>query len=159
PERYRQAALGSIRSQPTRSETHFLFVAWLRSGLPFDEIASDLDIWLVNGGQIDSKASFVFSAWLDAAAQLDSLECLDKVLKVEAYVRAWFAVHETSEVARFVYKSWLDAAAKLDPSECLDKMRKVEAHVHAWLAVHETSEDTNFIYKSWLNVTTKLDPL
>jgi hypothetical protein len=158
PERYRQAAIAWIRGQPKRSETHFLFVAWLRCGLPLNEIASDLDIWLVNGGRIDSKASFVFSAWLDAAAKLDRPECLDKIHKVEAHVRAWLAAHETSEVARFVYKSWLDAAAKLDPPECLDTIGKVEAHVRAWLAAHETSEFARFVYKSWLDVATKLNP-
>jgi hypothetical protein len=157
PERYRQAAIAWIRSQPTRSETHFLFVAWLRTELSLDEITSDIDIWLVNGGRFDLKASFVFSAWLDAAAKLDLPECFDKIGKIEGHVRAWLGLHEKSDVAQFVYKSWLDAAAKLEPPECLDKIGKVEAQVCVWLELHHTSEVADFVCTSWLNAVANLD--
>jgi transposase len=39
--------------------------------LSVEEIAADVDLWLVNGGRTDSKASFVLTAWLEAAAKLD----------------------------------------------------------------------------------------
>ena len=158
PDRYWQAAIAWIRGQPARSETHFLFVAWLRCGLALNEIASDLDIWLVNGGRIDLKASFVFSAWLDAAAKLDPTECLDNIGKVGVHVLTWLGQYGTSEEASFVYRSWLDAAAKLDPPECLDKIGKVGVHVLTWLGQYGTSEEASFVYRSWLGAAAELDP-
>ncbi|MFZ0844439.1 MAG: hypothetical protein WAM62_01505, partial [Pseudolabrys sp.] len=156
PERYRQQAISWIRREPTRSETHFLFVAWLESGLPSDEIISDIDIWLGNGGRTDPKASFVFSLWLDAAAKLDQGACLEKVGKVQDHVLAWLNEHQTKEVAQFVYRPWLDAAAKLDQVACLEKVGKVQDHVFAWLKEHQTKEDAQFVYRPWLDATAKL---
>ena len=130
------------------------------SGLPSDEITSDLDIWLVNGGRIDPKASFVFSAWLDAPATLDEperLDKIDKVNKVEGHVLAWLGRYETSEDAQFVYTSWLNAAANLGKPECLDKIGKVEAHAVAWLGRHETTEIARFAYTAWLDAAATLD--
>ena len=157
PARYRNHALAWIRRYPTLSETHFLFVAWLRSGLPLDEIAADLDHWLVNGGNTDSRSSFVYQSWLDAAAKLDKSECADKIGKVEGHVLGWLGKHDTLEAAGFVYKSWFDAAAKLDKSECAEKFGKVEGHVLAWLGKHDTLEAAGFVYQSWLDAAAKLD--
>jgi hypothetical protein len=157
PERYRQQALGWIRREPTRSETHFIFVAWLLSGLPPDEISFDLNVWLANKGRSDLKASFVLSAWLDAAAKLDQEACLEKIGKVQDHVLAWLNEHPTKENAQFVYKSWLDAAAKLDQDACLEKIDKVQDHVLAWLNGHRTKENAEFVYDAWLDAAAKLD--
>ncbi len=57
PARYRDQALAWIRREPTRSETHFLFVAWLRSGLPLEEISADVEFWFFNGGEADPQGN------------------------------------------------------------------------------------------------------
>ena len=150
PERYQQDALDWIRRELTGAETHFLFVAWLRSGLPTGPISFELDIWL-REQETSAAASFVYGAWLDTAAKLDSSACKENVGKVEAHVLVWLGPHGTSPEAGFVYQSWLDTAAKLDSSACKENVGKVEAHVLAWLGPHGTSPEAQFVYKSWLD--------
>jgi hypothetical protein len=157
PQRYRQQALAWVRAQPTQSDTHFLFVTWLLSGLPSDEIAPDLDIWLTKQGRTDPKASFVFWAWLCAAAELDKAGCLAKARNIEDNVLTWLGEHETIPDARFVYGSWLDAAAKLDKTDCSERIRKIEGHVLTWIEEHETNQDAQFVYQPWLSAAAKLD--
>ena len=157
PERHRDRALEWIRSAPTRSETHFLFVAWLGAGLSIEDISADIVTWLFCGGNADPKASFVFRAWLDAAAKLDPKETAAKIALIKAHVLAWLGQpgqhgeHGMSEAARFVYKSWLDSAAKLKQDETAAKIAAVEAHVLAWLGQHEKSEAAAFVYPPWLD--------
>ncbi len=158
PARYRDQALARVRREPARLETHFLFVAWLRSRLPVEEIAADVEVWLYCGGAKHSEASFVFRAWLDAAAKLDPTECAKKIAMVEPHVRAWLQEHRTAEAAGFVFPAWLDAAAKLDPTECAKKIAMVEPHVRVWLQEHGTAENGQFVYKAWLDAAAKLDP-
>ena len=157
PARYRDQALTSIRREPTRSETHFLFVAWLQSGLPLEEISADVKIWFVDGGETDPRASFVFPAWLDAAATLDKTDTAAHIANVEAHVLAWLDKHGTAEDAQFVYKSWLDAAATLDKTDTAAQIAKVETHLLAWLDKHGTAEVAEFVYQSWLDAAATLD--
>lgn len=114
PDRYRVDALARIGGEPARSETHYLIVAWLQVGLPIEDIITEIERWFINGGEADAKASFVFPAWLDAAARLGETECAAKIAMVEPYLLAWLEKYGTIEDAKFVYKSWLDSGGSAD---------------------------------------------
>ena len=158
PWRYRDRALAWIAGEPTRSETHFLLVAWLQSGLPQEQIAADLEVWLTGGGMTDPKASFVFDAWLDAAARLDPAAIATKSAAVEPLVLAWLEKYKLSPEAQFVLKAWLDAVARLDPAATATKIAAVEPLVLAWVEKYGLSEAARFVYQPWLDAAARLDP-
>jgi hypothetical protein len=156
PTRFRDRALAWIRREPTRSETHFLLVAWMRSELPLDEISVELAIWLSQRGHFDPKASFVIPAYLGAAAKLATEQISDKIAYIEPHVLRWLDSHGNTENARFVCQSWLFAAAKLAPEQIARKIADVEPHVLRWLDAHGGPEDAQVVYRTWLDAAAKL---
>ena len=132
PDVFRQPALDWIQSRPNEVQTHFLLVAWLKSGLFSDDIAGTVTSWCEAYSQ-RWQSSFVLKSWLDAGGE--------RVL-VEDTVRAWIEKHGTTEDAKFVLKSWLDAGGERG---------LVEDTVRAWIEKHGTTEVAQFVLKSWLD--------
>nr|MDQ5835297.1 hypothetical protein [Acidobacteriota bacterium] len=166
PELVRDAALNWIRSRPRELQTHYLMVAWLEEGLPFDEIAPYVKQWATSFSD-STHLSFIVRAWLEAGGDIEALRIpvitwlaeygadaearfvykpwLDAggdIETVKDAVAAWVAAHGADAEAQFVYKSWLDAGGDIET---------VKDAVAAWVAAHATEAKADFIYKSWLN--------
>lgn len=143
PDRYRDQALASIRETPGSSAQPFLLVAWMIAGLPLEEIAHYLEIWLAAGGSATSDASKVIPGWLDRGGAKEF---------IDTHLRTWFSKYDRSKEANYVYKAWLDADGGTE---------KIETHVLAWLAEHGTDVSAAFVYPAWLKAnggTSRIEP-
>jgi len=131
PEAVRIPARQWILTRPTLLQTHYVFVAWLESGLPPLEIASAVVQW-VEKFRTDPHLTFVYRAWLDAEG--------DKTL-VQEPMESWLREHATSPAAGFVLKGWLNARGDIV---------EVRNFVETWLEGNNTELDAQFVYRAWL---------
>ncbi|MFM2045169.1 MAG: hypothetical protein RLY86_3745, partial [Pseudomonadota bacterium] len=132
PARYRDRAMAWFAYAPQAVQTHYLLVAWLKAGLPWQEISGQVRAWLDRHAGHD-KASFLLAAWLDAGGDLAA---------VADGVQAWLKLHDMAPKAQFVYKAWLDAGGDL---------AAVADGVQAWLKLHDMAPKAQFVYKAWLD--------
>ena len=134
PNRFRFVAIDWIKQHPLELQTHYLLVAWLRSGLNKAEVEGFVSKWLEQFST-HPKATFVYKSWLNATQ--------DRAL-VEDGIRSWLGPHATALDAQFVYKSWLDAT---------QDRALVEDGIRSWLGPHATALEAGFVYRSWLDAT------
>jgi hypothetical protein len=132
PEAFREPARRWMHTWPRRFQTHYLIVAWLKSGLPVADVYPVIRQWAEKFQGV-LHLSFVVRAWLDAGGE--------KKL-VQDHTAAWLDKHGTEPDAGFVYRSWLNAGGENE---------LVQDHIAAWLDKHGTEPDAGFVYKSWLD--------
>lgn len=84
PDRYRPNMLAKIDAEVTASDTHFLIARMLRSGESPQAVLEQTMKWLEIRGRSDSKAVFVYKAWLDAGGSADDIRA-----KLFAWIHLW----------------------------------------------------------------------
>ncbi|HZY96248.1 MAG TPA: nuclease-related domain-containing protein [Candidatus Cybelea sp.] len=166
PERYRDRALAWITQHPTRPDTRYILVAWMRAGLPLREISAFLDVWLAARAVTEPETYSVLWNWHKAGGALADVEthtvswlgrfellegatfaCTFWLYKggdpkkIESHVVAWLEQYVTTERAGYLLSSWIDACGDLD---------KVGRYVLTWLEQYETVEQAAFVYAAWL---------
>jgi hypothetical protein len=132
PEKAAKAALRWLDEHPLESQTHFVLVAWLESGLDPAEVKEHVSRWL-NAFRGSTKLSFVVRAWLQAVGSTEG---------VEGVVNTWLKSYATTEAAQFVYAGWLDAGGSPDV---------VAKPIKAWITKHGTGLSAQFVYGAWLD--------
>ncbi len=128
----RAAARAWIVNRSPMFQTHYLIRAWLRTGLPTDEISRPVTAWCERFGSA-AHFSFVAEAWLDAGGALDLLQ---------SWLEPWLRLHGESIGARYVYPAWLNAGG--------DKTT-VREFIAVWLERHASDRTATFVYQAWLN--------
>ena len=97
PEQARETALRWLRGHPHEYDSHYLLVAWLRQGLPIEDVADYVQTWIA---QHPTKlgCGYLLRAWLDAGGEREAVR--------EAMV-AWLAVNSDRLDASSAYCAWL----------------------------------------------------
>jgi len=132
PEALREPARLWMHTWPRRFQTHYLIVAWLKSGLPVADVYPVIRQWAEKFQGV-LHLTFVVRAWLDAGGEKEL---------VQDHIAAWLGGHDTETEASFVYRGWLDAGGEKE---------LVQDHIAAWLGGHDTETEASFVYSSWLN--------
>ncbi|MBL8102322.1 MAG: ATP-binding protein, partial [Anaerolineales bacterium] len=165
PDLVKEYAFRWISAHPFLFQTHYLLVAWLKCGLPKDEIYPFIKKWISRHPK-RSQLSFILAGWFNAGGDKESMrEALDGWLKehgdrfdaqyvykswlgiggeraaVREALRGWIKEHGNTMDASFIYRSWLEAGG--------DKELVREA-LGRWLAEHGNKAEARFVYKSWL---------
>lgn len=131
PDRYRDTAINAIRQAPSALETHFLIVAWLRSGCSLLEIEPYVHVWLESGGDSSLKASFVFSAWLLAGGELEA---------IGGHLRTWLELYGADMSTSYVYSAWQSRNGAL---------AVIEPHVSDWLDRYDFAPSAAYVLSGW----------
>ena len=131
PEAFHEPARRWMHKWPTRFQTHYLIVAWLKAGLPAADVYLVIRQWAEKLQGV-LHLSFVVCAWLDAGGEKEL---------VQDHIEAWIGKHGTETDAEFVYKSWLDAGGEKE---------LVQDHIAAWIGKHGAEPEACFVYRSWL---------
>jgi hypothetical protein len=133
PDRYRSHALACVKVAPTPTNPPHLLVSWLLAGLPLEEVADEVEVWLDSGGNRAQSGSMVLPAWLERKGSLEF---------VETHLLIWLSLYAKLESASFVYAAWLNAKGDAG---------RVEAEVLAWLAEHGAKIRAQFVISAWLS--------
>jgi len=166
PEQVRDVAMHWIVNRPIIFQTHYLLVAWLKSGLPANIIARWVQRW-IQRFPTKFQLSYLLVAWLDAggdpvtirAAVLEWFQCHKHDLRasflfaawlnsggdhglVSGLMREWLSLYKADNIARQVYKAWLNASG--------DK-RVVWYSIREWLVSHQPDLDASRVYTAWLD--------
>ena len=140
PESAREPALQWIRTRPRLFQTQFLIVAWLKYGLPPNEIQDSIFEWCRRHGNT-FEFSFVGAAWLEAKASKNLIQ--DFVLK-------WLAENPTSPRAHFLLASWLEQTGDTDA---------VRGVLGEWLVNNKTLPQAGRVFSAWLRAAGEKDAI
>ena len=128
----RDEALNWIVAQPENFQTHYLLRAWIKQGLPLEDITFAVKRWLSKFAHID-QYSFIAPAWLDADGEIELIrETLPK----------WLVLFKTSYNAQFVYTAWLNAGGEEE---------LVKGSIEDWLLDHKMLPEAEYLYAAWLD--------
>lgn len=138
PESARGPALQWIQTRPRLFQTHFLIVAWLKCGLPPNEIQVSLVEWCRRHGNT-FEFSFVGAAWLEAKASKGI---------IQDFVLHWLAENVKSPRAHFLLASWLEQTGDTDA---------VRRLLGEWLSSNNAHPQAGRVFSAWLRATGEKD--